>query len=73
MKEYIENVIVSYVKAARAKHNCPDSHVLLIADCWKVHIGEEFRTYMARKHPKFHMMYVPANMTSKCQPADLAL
>ena len=38
-----------------------------------MHISKEFRAFLAKKHPYIHLVYVPANCTSKLQVADVAL
>ena len=50
-----------------------DAHVLLLLDCWAVHKSAEFRSWLQREHPRIHLVYVPANCTSKLQLADVAL
>jgi DDE superfamily endonuclease len=74
MKEYVQNIIEPYRKARITEHNLDkDAHVLLNLDVWAVHISAEFRTFLDNEHPHIHLVYVPANCTSKLQVADIAL
>lgn len=50
-----------------------DANMLLLLDCWAVHKSEEFRGWLKREHPRIHLVFVPANCTSKLQLADVAL
>lgn len=50
-----------------------DAHVLLVLDAWAVHKSAEFRSWLQSEHPHIHLVYVPANCTSKLQLADVAL
>ncbi|RYF35862.1 MAG: hypothetical protein EOO38_28535, partial [Cytophagaceae bacterium] len=50
-----------------------DAHILLLLDAWAVHRSAEFRTWLQREHPRIHLVFVPANCTSKLQLADVAL
>ena len=49
------------------------SAIVLVLDVWAVHTSEAFRLYLRQKHPRIHLVYVPANCTSKLQVADVAL
>jgi hypothetical protein len=47
--------------------------ILLLLDCWSVHKSDEFRGWLTKEHPRIHIVFVPANCTSKLQLADVAL
>jgi hypothetical protein len=50
-----------------------NAHILLLLDCWAVHKSVEFRSWLEKEHPRIHLVFVPANCTSKLQLADVAL
>jgi hypothetical protein len=73
MRDYVDFIITPFVNAKRQQHNCPDSPVLLLFDCWSVHKSEEFLTWMRQQHPDYHIVFIPAGCTGKAQPADVVL
>ena len=63
-----------YAEACIRKHRLhADAHVILVLDVWSVHKSEEFRLFLRTHHPRIHLVFVPANCTSKLQVADVAL
>ena len=46
---------------------------ILLLDCYPVHIGEEFRTYVRETFPNVFLLFIPANCTGIFQPADVGL
>ena len=53
-------------------------HFILILDVYSTHISAEFTTWFHQRYngktlPYGHLVYVPANLTSMYQPADLTL
>lgn len=74
MQEYVENVIVKYANRCVDKHGLhADAKIILVLDVWAVHKSEEFRRYLRTHHPRIHLVFVPANCTSRLQVADVAL
>lgn len=73
MRDYVDFIIVPFVKAKRAQHNCPLSPALLMFDCWSVHKSAEFLGWMKSTHPDFHIVFIPAGCTGKAQPADVVV
>ena len=74
MQQYVEEVIMKYANrcvAAQGLHD--DAKIILVLDVWAVHKSEEFRRFLRTHHPRIHLVYVPANCTSKLQVADVAL
>jgi hypothetical protein len=74
MQQYIEEVIMKYANrcvAAQGLHD--DAKIILVLDVWAVHKSEEFRRFLRTHHPRIHLVYVPANCTSKLQVADVVL
>jgi hypothetical protein len=73
MQDYIRVVVDGWVKRRAHELGVRDPHCVLLLDCWSVHISQPFRDWMARHFPRYHLVYVPANCTSKAQPADVML
>ena len=74
MQQYISEIIMPYAETCIRKHRLhSDAHILLVLDVWSVHKSEEFRLFLRAKHPRIHLVFVPANCTSKLQVADVAL
>jgi len=74
MRGWIERVLMPYSERMIEAHQLPgNAHMLLLLDAWSVHRSEEFRAWLAREHPRIHLVYVPSNCTSKLQLADVAL
>lgn len=71
--DYVTKVIDPYVIKKRTEHQCPDSHVLLLFDCWSVHRSYEWISWLKLNHPDYHVVFIPAGCSSKGQPADLML
>lgn len=74
MRQYISEIIMPYAEASIRKHRLhADAHVVLVLDVWAVHKSEEFRMFLRTQHPRIHLVFVPANCTSKLQVADVSL
>lgn len=74
MKEYISEIIMPYAETCIRKHRLQaDAHIILVLDVWAVHKSDEFRLFLRTHHPRIHLVFVPANCTSKLQVADVAL
>lgn len=74
MQQYIENVIMPYANGSIDRHRlATDANIILVLDVWAVHKSEEFRRFLRTRHPRIHLVFVPANCTSKLQVADVAL
>jgi hypothetical protein len=74
MKEYIEKIIMPYANRCIELHQLhADAKIILVLDVWAVHKSEEFRRFLRSHHPRIHLVFVPANCTSKLQVADVAL
>jgi hypothetical protein len=74
MQEWVTQVLLPY--AERCITNLKlrsDSHMVLMLDVWSVHKGEPFRRFLRTHHPRVHLVFIPANCTSKLQVADVAL
>ena len=74
MKQYISEIIMPYAEACIRTHRLhADAHIILLLDVWSVHKSEEFRMFLRMQHPRIHLVFVPANCTSKLQVADVSL
>jgi len=74
MRQYISEVIMPYAEACIRTHRLhADAHIILVLDVWAVHKSEEFRMFLRTQHPRVHLVFVPANCTSKLQVADVSL
>ena len=68
---FINNVILPYVKAIRAKNNTPDQGALVIFDVFKGHTGEVVQTLLEEN--RIFSVTVPNNCTDLFQPLDLSV
>ena len=73
MKDYIRLIIKKWVDTKAREHNVVHPHVILLIDCWSVHTSKAFREWIKKAYPRYHVLFVPANCTSKAQPADAGL
>jgi hypothetical protein len=47
--------------------------VILLLDCWKVHKSQDFMSWLAETYPNIKLLFIPADCTSKAQPADVIM
>ena len=74
MKDYIKKIIDPWMREKRKELQLKaQPHAVLILDCWSVHTGEEFRSWIQSTYPHYHLVYVPAGCTGIAQPADVIL
>jgi hypothetical protein len=74
MQRWITHVLLPHSERMITNYQLgSNAHILLLIDSWAVHKSAEFRGWMQREHPRIHLVYVPANCTSKLQLADVAL
>jgi hypothetical protein len=74
MQRWITNVLLPHTERMIELHHLDaNAHSLLLLDCWAVHKSAEFRGWLTKEHPRIHLVFVPANCTSKLQLADVAL
>jgi hypothetical protein len=74
MQRWVTHVLLPHSERMISLHQLDsDAHILLLLDAWSVHKSVEFRGWLHREHPRIHIVYVPANCTSKLQLADVAL
>ncbi|MDO9333522.1 MAG: hypothetical protein Q7T57_03245 [Dehalococcoidales bacterium] len=74
MRDYIEKIVIPYAESRIQLFKLDaDAKIILVLDVWSVHKSEEFRFYLRTQHPRIHLVFVPANCTSKLQVADVVL
>jgi hypothetical protein len=74
MQQYISEILLPHAETCIQRHRLhADAKILLVLDVWSVHKSEEFRMFLRTQHPRIHLVFVPANCTSKLQVADVAL
>jgi len=74
MRGWIQRVLLPFSERMIETHElASNAHILLLLDAWAVHRSAEFRDWLAREHPRIHLVYVPSNCTSRLQLADVAL
>lgn len=58
----MQNILKPYVEQVIKDQNLPaDQKCILLIDCYPVHIGEEFRTYVFVEFPNVFLIFVSAN------------
>eukprot|EP00971_Amphidinium_carterae_P152924 3031770-Amphidinium_carterae.1 len=45
---------------------------VVVLDLAPVHVSQDFLARFAGEHPSGHLVFMPARMTSVCQPLDIA-
>jgi hypothetical protein len=74
MQRWITHVLLPHAERMITLYELDaNAHMVLLLDAWAVHKSAEFRGWLQREHPHIHLVYVPANCTSKLQLADVAL
>ena len=74
MQRWVTKVLLPHSERMIDTHSLDaDANILLLLDCWAVHKSAEFRGWLQIEHPRIHLVFVPANCTSKLQLADVAL
>jgi len=74
MQRYVTTIVRPFLVSQIDKHKLPpDSHALLLIDCWSVHKSKEFLDWMKTNYPRYHVVFVPAGCTGVAQPADVIL
>lgn len=74
MQQWVTELLLPYAQRCIQQHELnSNAHMLLVLDCWAVHKSEEFRFWLRTQHPRIHLVFVPANCTSKLQVADVTL
>ncbi|THV03410.1 hypothetical protein K435DRAFT_835856 [Dendrothele bispora CBS 962.96] len=74
MKEWMVQILRPYIEQYIKHHELPpDQKAILYIDCYPVHTGLDFRTYVLQEFPNVFLVFVPANCTAVGQPADVGL
>jgi hypothetical protein len=72
MMTYIRNVLIPYREKIIREENLPSTQreIILLIDCWSMHV-HTLKPQIEREFPFIHILFVPANCTSKLQPCDV--
>lgn len=72
--QWMVRILKPYIEEKIAVNQLPpDQRAILLIDCYPVHIGLDFRTYVWTEFPNIFLIFVPANCTGIFQPADVGL
>jgi hypothetical protein len=74
-QEFVVKVLRVWWEQKREEMKLPLTvKMVWLIDCWSVHISKAFRDWCKQEHEDWLcVVYVPANCTSKLQPADVIL
>jgi hypothetical protein len=74
MKALVDKIVAPWRLHKIRKLGLPaHQKVLWLIDCWSVHKGEPFRTWMKDTHANILVLFIPPNTTSKLQPQDVGV
>ncbi|KAJ2936155.1 hypothetical protein H1R20_g939, partial [Candolleomyces eurysporus] len=74
MKEWMQKILQPWIKEYIRSHDLPKNQKsILFIDCYPVHAGVEFCTFVFEEFPNVFLIFVPANCTGIMQPADAGL
>lgn len=73
-QQFVRCILVPYFEHVVKEMGLPQSQKMIwLLDCWSVHKSEAFLTWMKKEYPSICVLFIPANCTSKLQPADVVL
>jgi len=62
--QWIEDIVVPYTREIKKRLGLPErQRSALFIDCWSVHRGEEFRSYMKKHHQNIRILFIPGGCT----------
>ena len=68
------NILKPYIEEKIAIGQLPaEQRAILLIDCYPVHTGIDFRTFVWTEFPNIFLIFVPANCIGIFQPADVGL
>jgi hypothetical protein len=74
MQRWITHVLLPHAERMTTLYELVANALMVLQlDAWAVHKSAEFRGWLQLEYPHIHLVYVPANCTSKLQLADVAL
>lgn len=74
MEDWVVNVLVPWRAKIIERDNLDDDQLMIaLLDIYAVHISEEFRSFIFKKHPYIILIFVPGGCTGLFQPADVGL
>jgi hypothetical protein len=72
--EFIDRHAVPIMqKRKRDRQEPADTNCIMFLDCWHGHTAAKVRMHVRKKYPWLHILYIPANCTSKLQVCDIAV
>lgn len=61
MKEWMTRILQPYIAQYVEDHDLsPNQKAILLIDCYPVHIGREFRSYVFEEFPNVFLLFIPA-------------
>ena len=75
LRNWVEELVnVDFVADCKARGVNPETqHAILNIDHYPVHTSKAFTSWLREHYPRFHLVYVQAGTTGKCQFADVIL
>ncbi|KAG9100505.1 hypothetical protein FS749_014953 [Ceratobasidium sp. UAMH 11750] len=71
MKEWVIKVLAKFIEDERIRLGLPpEQRAILLIDCWAVHRGQEFRSWMKKNYPRIIVHFIPGGCTGVAQPCD---
>jgi hypothetical protein len=73
--QFVENCVYPfYAKRCRDHGKTPGKQkMMLLVDCWSGHCSDRWLEWMRLRYPEIILFFIPPNMTSVCQPADVGI
>lgn len=73
-QEFVNDILHPYWNGVKARLHLPSNQKMVwLLDCWSVHKSEAFLSWIKLEYPWICVLFIPANCTSKLQPADVIL
>lgn len=74
-KDFVLKILKPWWLLQKVNKDLPQTvKMVWLIDCWSVHVSKAFRDWLKNEHSTWLcVVYVPANCTSKLQPADVIL
>jgi len=74
MKEWIKEILIPYIEHIIKEDNLdPDQNAILYIDCYPIHAGKPFKSFIYHDHPNIIVIFVPWNCIGIFQLADVSL
>ncbi|KAF8609641.1 hypothetical protein BDV93DRAFT_432127 [Ceratobasidium sp. AG-I] len=71
MKQWVTKVLIKHVRREQLRLSLPPTQkAIIVLDCWSVHRGEPFRTWLKTTYPCLILLFIPGGCTGVAQPCD---